>query len=118
MDIFTLDIPQSRSWSDDELFEFCAANKELRIERDEYGYIIVMSPSGGFSSKYNSIVLGELYIWNKAHKLGELFDSSGGFLLDDNSMRAPDVAFLAKEKWEKRDLQAGGMDASRCERGS
>jgi len=100
MDIFTLDIPQSRSWSDDDLFEFCAANKELKIERDEHGYIIVMSPSGGFSSKCNSIVHGELYIWNKVNKLGELFDSSGGFLLEDGSMRAPDVAFLAKEKWE------------------
>lgn len=100
MDIITLDIPSSRSWSNDELFEFCAANKGLKIERDEKGYIILMSPSGGFNSKCNSIVHGELYIWNKKNKLGELFDSSGGFLLEDGSMRAPDVAFLSKEKWE------------------
>ncbi|MEM6800020.1 MAG: Uma2 family endonuclease [Bacteroidota bacterium] len=99
MDIFTLDIPQSRSWSDEELFEFCAANKELRIERDENGYIIVMSPSGGFSSHCNSIVQGELYIWNKVNQLGKLFDSSGGFLLDDGSMRAPDLAFLSQAQW-------------------
>ena len=99
MDIFTLDIPQSRSWSDDELFEFCAANKELRIERDKNGYIIVMSPSGGFSSHCNSIVQGELYIWNKANRFGKIFDSSGGILLADGSMRAPDLAFLSKEQW-------------------
>ncbi|MEM8892656.1 MAG: Uma2 family endonuclease, partial [Bacteroidota bacterium] len=99
-DIFTLDIPQSRSWSDDDLFEFCAANKELKIERDEHGYIIVMSPSGGFSSHYIFIILLELGNWNRKSPKGMIFESSGGFLLKDGSMRAPDVSFVAQEKWK------------------
>lgn len=100
MDIFTLDIPQSRSWSDDELFEFCAANKELRIERDEQGYIIVMSPSGGFSSHFIFVILLELGNWNRKSPKGMIFESSGGFLLADGSMRAPDVSFVMQEKWD------------------
>lgn len=100
MNVFTLDIPKSLTWTDDELFEFCVANKSLRIERDKQGHITIMSPSGGLSSYYISIINTDLSIWNRKNKLGIIFESSGGFLLSDGSMRAPDVAFLSKTKWQ------------------
>lgn len=99
MNQFTLDIPQSRSWSDDDLFEFCVANKGLRIERDIKGFIVIMSPSGGLSSYYISIINTDLSIWNRKRKQGYVFESSAGFFLPDRSMRAPDVAYVSKEKW-------------------
>ena len=44
MDVFTLRFPAEDSLTDDELFRICTANKELRIERDEFGQLIIMSP--------------------------------------------------------------------------
>lgn len=36
--------PNINVFSDDELYAFCLANPELRIERDEIGHIIIMPP--------------------------------------------------------------------------
>ncbi len=47
MEEMILKIPEEYPMTDDELFAFCAANKELRIERDENGQLIIISPAGG-----------------------------------------------------------------------
>ena len=36
-------------WSEEEFFQFCQVNGDLRIERTAKGEIIVMSPAGGYS---------------------------------------------------------------------
>lgn len=99
MHSFTLNIPHARSWTDDDLFEFCVSNKEMRIERDAKGFIIIMSPSGGLSSHYIFKLAIKLGTWNEISKKGICFESSGGFLLSDGSMRAPDIAFVSKSSW-------------------
>ena len=101
MNSFTLNIPHAHTWTDDDLFEFCVSNKGMRIERDAKGFIIIMSPSGGLSSHYIFNIAIELGIWNRKSKQGICFESSGGFILPDSSMRAPDLAFVSKSKWNK-----------------
>ena len=39
----------SENMTDDELFEFCAINETLHIERDKHQNIIIMPPTSGFS---------------------------------------------------------------------
>ncbi|WP_375447103.1 Uma2 family endonuclease [uncultured Fibrella sp.] len=85
--------------SDDEFFAFCQANPSLRIERDETGQIIFEMPTGITTSITNSALNGELYLWNRQYKLGFVTDSNGGFTLPDNSVRAPDVAWISRERW-------------------
>src|SRR5258708_3648918 len=87
--------------TDDELFELCVANKELRIERDENGQLIIMSPAGGITGNINFKLTGIFSQWmeERAH-LGYGFDSATGFRLRDKSMRSPDVSFVKKAKWE------------------
>jgi hypothetical protein len=46
-DLAPLRIRPERLMTDDEYFEFCAANDGLRIERTSDGEIIVMAPTGG-----------------------------------------------------------------------
>ena len=49
MDTLTITGPVSvllKSMSDDEFFEFCQRNDDLRIERTAQGEIIVMAPAG------------------------------------------------------------------------
>ena len=91
--------------TDDELFELCVANKELRIERDEEGQLIIMSPAGGITGNLNFKLTGIFGQWleNNSH-LGYGFDSATGFRLRDKSMRSPDVSFVKKEKWDALSL--------------
>ena len=95
----TVKIPPSLQFTDDELFQLCSANKELRIERNSTGQIIFMAPSGANSSRRNSIVNLKVGLWNEQFKLGIVTDSAGGFILENSAMRAPDVAWFTSEKW-------------------
>lgn len=91
--------------TDDELFAFCAANKELRIERDENGQLIIMSPAGGITGNLNFKLTGIFSQWVETHPdLGYGFDSATGFRLPDKSMRSPDVSWVKKEKWDALSL--------------
>jgi Uma2 family endonuclease len=102
MEALTLKIPNEYPMTDDELFAFCVANKELRIERDSKGQLILMSPTGSLSGNINFKILSMFGNWADAHEdMGYGFDSSSGFRLPDGSMRSPDVAWVRKEKWEK-----------------
>jgi Uma2 family endonuclease len=101
MEEVILKIPEHYPMTDDELFELCAANKELRIERDEEGQLIIMSPAGGITGNLNfklTTIFGE-WVEKNSH-LGYGFDSATGFRLNDKSMRSPDVSFVKKENWE------------------
>ncbi|MBV6647624.1 MAG: Uma2 family endonuclease [Cyclobacteriaceae bacterium] len=100
--------------SDDELFELCVSNDQLRIERDLKGKIFVMSPSGSFSSYVSTKILIALGSWNELNSNGVVFDSSAGFLLPDSSVRAPDVAWLAKHKWSSLSKQEKQKFAPVC----
>jgi len=99
MQAITLQIPRRIDvFSDDELYDFCAANPELRIERDENGQIIIMPPTGLESSFTNGELFGEVRNWNRQAKTGRTSESNGGYKLPDTSMRAPDVGWVSKER--------------------
>ncbi|MBN8576966.1 MAG: Uma2 family endonuclease [Cyclobacteriaceae bacterium] len=115
MDEMILRIPEQYPMTDDELFAFCAANKELRIERDEYGQLIIMSPAGGITGNLNFRLTGIFAQWAEQHAhLGYGFDSATGFRLKDKSMRSPDVSWVSKEKWESLKLEEQEKFAPVC----
>jgi len=87
--------------ADDELLDLCQGNKHLKIERDESGNILIKSPTNFLTEFFNSNLLYLLMDWNKKFQVGKFTGSSGGFILPDNSMRAPDIAFVLNENIEK-----------------
>ena len=91
---------ETANLTEEQFFRLCIDNKELRIERDKNKNIIIMSPTGTNTGKFNAELLGELIIWNKKSKTGYCFDSSTGFLLPDGSMRSPDVSWITKQRWD------------------
>jgi Uma2 family endonuclease len=91
--------PASRV-SDDDLFELCARNPELAIERTAEGEIIVTSPTGGETGRRNFQLIVQLGMWAARDGSGIGFDSSTGFLLPNGAERAPDAAWLRRERWE------------------
>jgi Uma2 family endonuclease len=68
------------------------------------GKIIVMGPSDIVSSEIG-LEFGRLLLnWVKPRKLGRVFESSGGFILPNSNLTAPDVSFVlaARLKQSKR----------------
>lgn len=86
--------------TDDEFYDFCQANPSLHIEREADGQIVFQMPTNSKTSLSNSILNGEVYIWNRSTKLGLVFDSNGGFTLPDTSVRAPDVSWVSRARWD------------------
>ena len=85
--------------TDDELFAFCRANDMMRVERDQNGELIIMSPSGLEGDWCNAEMATDLTIWARADGRGKSFGSNAGFTLPDGSMRSPDGAWLSLERW-------------------
>lgn len=85
--------------TDEQFFELCAVNRDLRLERTAQGEMIVMTPAGGETGSRNSSLTGQLWNWNQRTKTGIAFDSSTGFKLPNGAERAPDAAWVTRERW-------------------
>ena len=85
--------------SDEQLFDVCRDNRDLRIERNALGELIIMPPPGSESSDRNSEINMQLRNWAKRDGTGKVFDSSGGFRLPNGAMRSPDAAWLPLSRW-------------------
>ena len=85
--------------ADEELMRFCAKNEPLRVERDSNGELIVMSPTWSETSSKNSDLIYQLEKWVRETNSGKSFDSNGGFMLPDTSMRAADAAWISWPRW-------------------
>jgi Uma2 family endonuclease len=85
--------------TDEEFYELCAQNRDLKFERTAERNIIVMSPTHTFSGEQNAEITYQLRKWNKIKKLGKVFDSSTGFTLPNSAVRSPDACFIFNEQW-------------------
>lgn len=85
--------------TDEQFYQLCRANPDVKFERNPIGDLIVMAPTGGETGSYNSEINAEFVIWNRQTRLGRVFDSSTCFKLPQGSERSPDVAWIASERW-------------------
>lgn len=85
--------------TDEQFYQFCLLNHELRIERTADKYIIVMPPTNSDTGSKNFDLNTEFGIWNKKTRLGKGFDSSTGFKLPNGAERSPDLAWITNERW-------------------
>ncbi|MBX2866316.1 MAG: Uma2 family endonuclease [Leptolyngbyaceae cyanobacterium MAG.088] len=85
--------------SDQQFYEFCQTNPDLRIERNANGEIIVMPPAFSDTGNRNGRIFGQLYIWSESDETGEAFDSSSGFTLPNGATRSPDAAWILANRW-------------------
>ena len=92
--------PNLITMTDEEFFDFCQQNADLRIERTASHEIVIMSPTGSRSGKRNARLNGQLYLWWSQHpSLGDTFDSSAGFTLPDGAVLSPDASWVSAAKW-------------------
>jgi len=86
--------------TDEEFYELCAKNPELRFERSARGEVIIMPPAGSGTGARNAGITAQLWIWNQQDQSGVVFDSSAGFRLPNGATRPPDASWIAQERWD------------------
>ncbi len=87
--------------TEEQFFQFCQENDSISFERNEKGDIILMEPTGSKTGWFNINIGTDLTNWNRQTMLGFVFDSSAGFTLPNQAVRAADASFIKKERWEK-----------------
>lgn len=91
---------------DDELFELCEVNRDLRIERTADGEILIMPPTGGETGRRNAALTVQLGRWCELDGSGVSFDSSTGFILPSGAERSPDAAWVTLARWRALSAEA------------
>ena len=85
--------------TDEQFFQLCQQNRDLRFERTANGELIIMPPTGSETSDRNADLTYQLRAWTRQNKRGKSFDSSGGFKLPNGAERSPDASWVKMERW-------------------
>ncbi|MBE9114692.1 Uma2 family endonuclease [Lusitaniella coriacea LEGE 07157] len=93
-----LEIPPSISLDEEQFFDLCATNRNVRLERDtKTGEVLIMVPTGWESSERNSEFIVQLGNWSKRDGTGKISDSNGGYAIAGASRNpmTPDAAWIS-----------------------
>ena len=93
-------LPAIAPMTSEQFYEFCLANRDLRIERSANGEVIVMPPTFSDTGNRNVRIVQQLANWADQDSTGEVFDSSAGFTLPNGAMRSPDASWIRYDRWE------------------
>src|SRR5512145_2970597 len=77
--------------SDQQFFDLCQLNRDLRLERTSQGDLVIMPPTGGETGRMNFALTGLFGRWVHTDGSGVGFDSSTGFTLPNGAKRSPDL---------------------------
>ncbi|MDZ8238390.1 MAG: Uma2 family endonuclease [Nostoc sp. ChiQUE01a] len=94
-----LQIPSSMQMTDEQFFEFCQVNRDLRIERNKLGELVIMPPTGSETGNREGNIFGQLWVWSEQDGTGITFSSSTGFKLSTGAERSPDGSWIKLERW-------------------
>lgn len=100
MTALTLNLSPVVQLSDDDFYNLCQANRDLKLERTAKGELVVMSPTGGEGGRQEADLIIDLGLWNRQTRLGIAFSSSTGFKLPNGAERSPDAAWVRLDRWE------------------
>ncbi|NEN93928.1 MAG: Uma2 family endonuclease, partial [Okeania sp. SIO3H1] len=95
----TIELNSVIDMTEEQFFQLCQKNPDLRFERNAKGDLIIMSPTGGETGNRNGRLTQQLFNWADRNQLGIPFDSSAGFNLPNGSNFSPDASWITIEKW-------------------
>lgn len=95
----TVELPSLSHMTDQQFYEFCRANRDLRIERTAEGDVIIVPPAFSDAGNRNFNLAVQLGVWAEQDNTGIGFDSSAGFTLPNGATRSPDAAWIRYERW-------------------
>lgn len=100
MTILSLKLSPTITVSLEQFWQICEQNSDLQLEWSSQGELIIMPPTGGETGRSNANITAQLWLWNDQKQLGEVFDSSCGFILNNGAVRSPDCAWISTGKWQ------------------
>lgn len=100
MEAITFNLSPIIDLTDEQFFQLCQNNRDLRIERTAQGELILMPPTGWESGSRNAKLTQRLGNWTDVDGTGVAFDSSTGYKLPNGANRSPDASWISKERLE------------------
>ena len=91
-------MPPDVQLTDDQFFEFCQLNRDLRIERSKTGELLIMPPTDSETGNREGNLFGQLWMWSEEDGTGICFSSSTGFTISGVPI-SPDASWMTLEKW-------------------
>ncbi|OCQ96780.1 hypothetical protein BCD64_14310 [Nostoc sp. MBR 210] len=99
MNALTINLKPALELTDEQFFQICQANSDLKFERTATGELIIMPPTGGETGNKNARITQQVMNWTDADGTGIAFDSSTCFKLPNGADRSPDAAWIKLERW-------------------
>ncbi|NJL64669.1 MAG: Uma2 family endonuclease [Methylacidiphilales bacterium] len=99
MEALTVDFKSVIELTDEQFYQLCSSNPDIRFERNATGELIIMPPVGGESGNRNGRVNQQLFNWSDIDNTGIAFDSSTGFKLPNGAERSPDASWVQLARW-------------------
>ncbi|MEM1169121.1 MAG: Uma2 family endonuclease [Cyanobacteria bacterium P01_H01_bin.35] len=85
--------------TEEQFFEFCQINGDLRIETNKFGELLIMSPTGSETGNRDGRIIQQLMNWSDEDATGLAFSSSTGFALSTGAKKSPDASWIKLERW-------------------
>ena len=98
MTAITLKLRPLINLTDEQFYQLCHNNPDIKLERNAKGELIVMPPTGWGTGKRNTKLTQRLANWTDEDGTGIAFDSSTGFKLPNGADRSPDAAWVRQER--------------------
>lgn len=99
MNALTINLKPALELTDEQFFQICQANRDLKFERTATGELIIMPPTGGETGNKNARITQQIMNWTDADGTGIAFDSSTCFKLPNGADRSPDAAWIKLSRW-------------------
>jgi len=106
MTAYTINFNPVIDMTDEQFYQLCRANPEVKLERSPTGELIINAATDGKTGSFNFELSADFGIWNRQTKLGVGFDSSTCFKLPKGGNRSPDIAWIRQERWDGLTLAA------------
>jgi Uma2 family endonuclease len=84
--------------NDDEYFEFCMANPNVRFERTSEGEIVIVPPAGWESDHQSTLVVAQLLNWAEQDGRGKAFGPSAEYILPTRAALSPDASWVSNAR--------------------
>jgi Uma2 family endonuclease len=100
MNTYTLNLDRAIELTDDQFYQLCRNNPDLKFERNAHGELIIMPPTGGETGRRNLKISQMLGLWTDQDGTGVAFDSSTCFRLPNGADRSPDASWIQQQRWD------------------
>jgi Uma2 family endonuclease len=85
--------------TDEQFYQLCQNNRDLKFEKTADHKLVVMSPTGGSTGNRNFRLIQQLANWSDTDRAGIGFDSSTCFHLPNGAFLSPDAAWIRLSRW-------------------